>query len=62
MPLMNPALRDFWATKTRYKVLKGGRGSSKSHDACGRLVYLTNNYKLKVLAVRQFQNKIADSV
>lgn len=60
--LMNPALRTFWATKSRYKVLKGGRGSSKSHDACARLTYLTKNYKIKVLAVRQFQNKITDSV
>ena len=59
---MNPALRDFWNTKSRYKALKGGRGSSKSHDACARLVYLTKNYKIKVLAVRQFQNKITDSV
>ena len=59
---MNPALRDFWATKSRYKVLYGGRGSSKSHDACGRLTYLTRNYKLKILAVRQYQNKIEDSV
>ena len=62
MALMNPVLRDFWATKSRYKVLKGGRGSSKSHDACGRLVYITNKYKIKVLAVRQYQNKITDSV
>lgn len=62
MPLMNPALRDFWATKSRNKVLYGGRASSKSHDACGRLVYITNNYKLKILCVRQFQNRITDSV
>lgn len=59
---MNPNLREFWAIKSRYKVLYGGRGSSKSHDACGRLIYITKNYKLKILAVRQFQNKISDSV
>lgn len=62
MALMNPNLRDFWATKSRYKVLTGGRGSSKSHDACARLTYLTRNYRLKILAVRQFQNRIEDSV
>lgn len=62
MPLMNPALKDFWATKSRNKVLYGGRASSKSHDACGRLVYITNKYRLKILCVRQFQNKITDSV
>lgn len=59
---MNPALRDFWATKSRNKVLYGGRASSKSHDACGRLVYITNKFSLKILCVRQFQNKITDSV
>lgn len=61
-PLMNPNLRNFWATKSRYKTLTGGRGSSKSHDACARLTYLTKNFKLKVMAVRQFQNRIEDSV
>jgi len=59
---MNPALRSFWETKSRNKVLYGGRSSSKSHDACGRLVYITNKHKLKILCVRQFQNKITDSV
>lgn len=59
---MNPALRDFWNTPSRYKVLYGGRASSKSHDACGRLIYATNKIPLKILAVRQFQNKITDSV
>ena len=62
MPLMNPVLRKFWETKSRYKVLIGGRGSSKSHDACARLTYLSRNYRLKIMAVRQFQNKIEDSV
>lgn len=62
MPLMNPCLRDFWETKSRNKVLYGGRSSSKSHDACGRLVYIANKYKLKILCVRQFQNRITDSV
>lgn len=59
---LNPALRDVWLTKARYKVIYGGRASSKSHDAAGFAVYLAANFKLKFLCVRQFQNKISESV
>lgn len=59
---LNPYLKDFWLTKARYKVLYGGRASSKSHDAAGFAVYLAANFKLKFLCVRQFQNKISESV
>lgn len=59
---LNPYLRDFWRVKARYKVLYGGRASSKSHDAAGFAVYLAANFKLKFLCVRQFQNKISESV
>lgn len=64
MPLyaLNPALRDFWKTKSRYKVLYGGRGSSKSHDAAGYAVFLAANYTVKILCARQFQNRISESV
>lgn len=62
MAFLNKNLRDFWSVKSRNKVLYGGRASSKSHDACGRLIYLASKYKLKILCVRQFQNKIVDSV
>ena len=59
---LNPALRDFWTTKARNKILKGGRASSKSHDAAGFAVYLSSNFCVKFLCVRQIQNKISDSV
>lgn len=67
-PLMNPNLQSFWFTDDgswngiRYKILYGGRASSKSHDACGILTYISSNYKVKVLCTRMFQNKIAESV
>lgn len=59
---LNPALKDFWRTKSRYKALFGGRASSKSHDAAGIAVFLAANYKLRILCARQFQNRISESV
>ncbi len=59
---LNPALRDFWRTKSRYKILLGGRASSKSYDAATMSVILSNEYKVNFLCARQFQNRIEDSV
>lgn len=59
---LNPALKDFWATRKPYKLLKGGRFSSKTQDAGGMAAYLARNYRVKFLCIRQFQNRIADSV
>lgn len=59
---LNPALRDFWLTPARNRVLYGGRFSSKSWDAAGFAVFLTQSVKIRVLCARQFQNKIAESV
>lgn len=61
-PSLNPALKPFWLKKARNRVLYGGRASSKSWDAAGFSVYLADNYKLRILCVRQFQNKIEESV
>lgn len=61
-PSLNPALRDFWLKPARNRVLYGGRASSKSWDAAGFCTFLADNYKLRVLCVRQFQNKISESV
>jgi len=61
-PTLNPALRPFWAAHARNRVLVGGRASTKSWDAAGFAVFLTSTYKLRVLCVRQFQNKIEESV
>ncbi|XAO36953.1 terminase large subunit [Pseudomonas phage WP1] len=33
-------LRAVWRTRARYRVIHGGRASSKSHDAGGIAVYL----------------------
>ena len=61
-PSLNPALREFWLKPARNRVLYGGRASSKSWDASGFATFLASNYKLRVLCVRQFQNKISESV
>lgn len=59
---MNPCLREFWQTPARNRVLHGGRSSSKSWDAAGFVTFLASNYGIRVLATRQFQNKIAESI
>lgn len=61
-PTLNPALREFWTKPARNRVLHGGRASSKSWDAAGFVTFLADNYKLRVLCVRQFQNRIEESV
>lgn len=59
---LNPNLRDFWRTRKPYKLLKGGRFSSKTQDAGGMAAFLARNYTVRFLCLRQFQNRIADSV
>lgn len=61
-PSLNPALEQFWLTPARNRVLYGGRNSTKSWDAGGFACFLADNYKLRILCVRQFQNKIEESV
>lgn len=62
-PTLNPVLRGFWEAKGyRNRVLYGGRGSSKSWDAAGFAVYLADNYRLRFMCTRQFQNRIDESV
>ncbi len=61
-PTLNPALKDFWKTPARNRVLHGGRSSSKSWDAAGFAVFLSQYCKIRVLCCRQFQNKISESV
>lgn len=62
MATLNPALKQFWTTRARNKILYGGRASSKSWDAAGMAIYLAQRYKLRFLCVRQIQNKIDESV
>jgi len=61
-PTLNPCLRSFWKSPARNRVLYGGRASSKSWDAAGFATFLADNYKLRILCVRQFQNRISESV
>jgi phage terminase large subunit len=61
-PSLNPNLKEFWTTKADVKVLKGGRASSKTWDTAGFAIYLASRYKLKFLCMRQYQNRIEDSV
>lgn len=61
-PQLNPVLKPFWLKPARNRVLYGGRMSSKSWDAAGFACYLADNAKLRILCVRQFQNKIEESV
>lgn len=60
--VLNPALKSFWTTKADIKVLKGGRASSKTWDAAGVAIFLASKYGVKFLCIRQFQNKIQESV
>lgn len=59
---MNPVLRDFWSTPSRYKVLPGGRASSKSWDAAANTVRIARYTKVRILCTRMFQNKLEESV
>lgn len=61
-PTLNPVLKSFWKTKADIKVLKGGRASSKTWDTAGFSVFLASTYTVKFLCVRQFQNRISESV
>lgn len=61
-PTMNPNLKDFWNTPSRYKVLYGGRDSSKSTDTAIHSIRLANKLGLRFLCTRMFQNRIEDSV
>jgi len=68
---LNPNLKEFWNGKNcnympmkhvRYRVLYGGRASSKSHEFATMLVVLSIQKKMKILCTRAFQNRIQDSV
>lgn len=59
---LNPTLRSFWEAPARNRVLFGGRASSKSWDAAGVALYSVQAKSLKIMCVRQFQNRIDDSV
>jgi len=59
---LNPNLKYVWTTKADLKIIKGGRASSKTHDIAGFSIFLASKYRTKFLCIRQFQNKIQESV
>lgn len=59
---LNPALKSFWKTPARNRVLYGGRSSSKSWDAAGMAIAIAQFCRVRILCTRQFQNKIDESV
>lgn len=61
-PTMNPALKDFWAQQSRFKVLYGGRGSSKSWDAAANSARVSRTIPARILCTRMYQNRIEESV
>ena len=62
IPTLNPALKSFWLTPARNRILYGGRSSSKSWDAAGFAIALAQSARVRILCTRQFQNKIEESV
>ncbi|RTL04670.1 PBSX family phage terminase large subunit [Candidatus Dependentiae bacterium] len=52
----------FFNRKARRKIIKGGRGSAKSHSIAKLLIILTSRQKLRVLCCRELQGSIKDSV
>jgi len=49
-------------TKSRYKVIYGGRGSAKSWSIARVLLVLALNNKIRILCTRELQISIRDSV
>lgn len=54
--------KEFWDFKGRYRVVKGGRGSKKSHTAALWFIYhLLKHRNSNLLCVRQYYNSLRDS-
>ncbi len=60
---INPKLKDFFTTgRQRIRVLYGGRSSSKSHSIARQvLVWAMENDRMRIVIIRQYQNKIQES-
>jgi phage terminase large subunit len=61
-PIPNEHLLDFWLTPARFRILYGGRDSSKSWDAATRAAWIAHRIPVRVLCTRMYQNKIEESV
>ena len=58
----NPKLKDFWAENTRYKILYGGRNSSKSWEMAINALFIAGRMQARILCTRMYQNRIEESV
>ncbi|KGA24908.1 terminase [Pectobacterium brasiliense] len=61
MTTINPNFRPFIKAH-RYKVAKGGRGSSKSWSIARLIVEAARRQSIRILCARELQNSISDSV
>ena len=60
--LVGKGYDDFWRSKSRYRVLKGGKGSKKSTTTALNLIYRIMKYpQSNLLVVRQVMNTHRDS-
>lgn len=57
-----PHKLEFLFRPSRYKVVYGGRGGSKSWGIARALIILATQQPLRILCAREFQNSIQDSV
>ena len=60
--VLGAGYRDFWNSKHRYLVVKGGRGSKKSTTAALKLIYLMMKHReMNALVIRKFDVTHKDS-
>lgn len=59
---LNPYIKKFWDNLDQINVLYGGRMSSKTMEICTYLLYIAAKYKVRILCLRRFQNKLSESV
>lgn len=60
-PELVPAFQELW-TPSRYKLYKGGRGSTKSWSFADALIWRAHTEQTRVLCTRELQVSIKDSV
>ena len=60
--MLPPKAMFLLTTKSRYKILYGGRGSAKTFSIALSLIFLSLQKKVRILCSRQIQASIADSV
>lgn len=61
--LIDEGYRDFWFSKSRYRICKGSRGSKKSKTTALNMIYRLFKYpESNGLCIRRFSNTLRDSV